>query len=60
MMAGLREVVPVLDPEKFEVLGSDMQILNLKLSGQEAISSVPGAMAYMVRHDHPSRLHASR
>ena len=60
MFAGLAEVTPSIDPNRYEVLGSDMQILNLKLSGQEAISSVPGAMAYMVRHDHPSRLHASR
>ena len=47
MLAGLSEVVPVLDPSKFEVLGNDMQILNLKMSANEAVRSVPGAMVYM-------------
>ena len=46
MMAGMSEVVPVLDPSKFEVLGADMQILNLKLTGAQAVHSVPGAMTY--------------
>jgi len=46
-MQGMQEVVPVLDPERFEVLGADMQVLNLKMGSAEVITSVPGAMVYM-------------
>ena len=45
--AGMTEVVPVLEGDKFEVLGSDMQILNVKVKAGEVIQSVPGGMAYM-------------
>ena len=37
MFNGMTEVVPTLDPAKFEVLGSDMQILNLKVQSAEKI-----------------------
>jgi len=40
-------VTPSIDVNHFEVLGNDMQILNLKLDGSQKIQSVPGAMAYM-------------
>jgi len=43
----MMEVMPALDPNRFEVLGSDMQVLNLKMSGSETMQSVPGAMMYM-------------
>jgi len=37
MLVGLSEVVPVLDPSKFEVLGTDMQILNLKMGARRRV-----------------------
>jgi uncharacterized protein (AIM24 family) len=45
--AGMTEVVPILDPSKYEVLGADMQVLNMKVKAGEAIESVPGALNYM-------------
>jgi len=47
MFAGMTEVVPTLDPAKYEVLGADMQIVNLKVGIGETIESVPGAMNFM-------------
>jgi len=47
MLAGMTEHTPILDPEQFEVLGADMQVLNLKISGDECVTSAPGAMMYM-------------
>jgi len=43
----MMEVVPTLDPSKYEVLGADMQILNMKVTPGETVQSVPGAMTYM-------------
>jgi len=44
MQTGMVEVIPTLDPQKYEVLGADMQILNMKVNSGEKIESVPGAM----------------
>ena len=44
---GLIEVEPTLDPDRYEVCGSDMQVLSLKLDAAERIESVPGALSYM-------------
>ena len=49
MFNGMVEVVQSLDPAKFEVLGSDMQILNVKVApgGGDQVKSEPGTMVYM-------------
>ena len=44
---GMVEFVPNRDPEKYEVCGADMQVLNLSLNGGEKVQSVPGALNYM-------------
>jgi len=44
MQTGMVEVIPTLDPQKYEVLGADTQILNMKVNSGEKIESVPGAM----------------
>ena len=44
---GMTEHIPNIDPDKFEVCGSDMQVLNASLNAGEKMQSVPGALNYM-------------
>jgi len=44
---GLTEFAPLDGAGKYEVVGSDMQVLHLKLSPSETILCEPGSMAYM-------------
>jgi len=44
---GMTEVEPTIHPDKYEVMGSDMQVLTVSLSPGEMITCEPGAMMYM-------------
>ena len=46
-MSGLVEVVPVRVPGTYEILGSDMQILNMETGKLGKITANPGSMTYM-------------
>ena len=46
-MSGLVEVVPVRVPGTYEILGSDMQILNMEAGKLGKITANPGSMTYM-------------
>ena len=44
---GMVEFDPAINPAKYEVLGSDMQIINIALDAQEKLVGEPGSMAFM-------------
>jgi len=44
---GMVEFDPAINPEKFEVLGSDMQIINVALDPGEKLTGEPGSMTFM-------------